>query len=157
MQCSLLNLLFYYIIKQRGDIMYCQDCGSKIKGNENFCPNCGFKINNQVEVISNTIDKTTENRRVASIVLGIISLCGVFFWIFAPIALVISIIGLILAIIANRKVNNSTGIVLNAVGLFLSFVITAVFVLLITFSFNIIRDVWDNTYEAYEKYEYGDF
>ena len=119
--------------------MYCSSCGNKLEDNSKFCPKCGHEMNNNVKTYESEVDKSIEGKRTASIVLGILSLVGVFIIIFAPISLILGIIGLILAIKANHVVKNTAGIVLNAIGLFLSFIIVCILALLIIFSYNIIR------------------
>ncbi len=147
--------------------MYCDKCNTRLMGNENYCSYCGNKINkdfnNNYVVTDNKTDvKSTENSRSASVVLGIISLCGVlFFGIFAPISLVLSIVGLVLAIKANKNVKNAPGIILNSISLFLSFILTMIIFLALLFSFNIIKDAWNDEIKPsiYEEYNdnYGDF
>ena len=144
--------------------MYCDKCNTRLMGNENYCSYCGNKINK--EFVNNyetkEVVKSTENSRSASIGLGIISLCGVlFFGIFAPISFILSIVGLMLAIKASRNVKNTPGIILNAISLFLSFILTVIISLILVFSFNIIKDAWNDEIKPsiYNEYNdnYGDF
>ena len=135
--------------------MNCDKCNCKLSGYMNYCPNCGKRINNEV-ILASDIDRSFENKRVASIVLGIISLLGVSILIFAPVSFILSFIGLILAIIVNKNVRNSAGIILNAISLFLSAIICIFFVLFIFFSYNIIDNKWDKNVEI-QDYFYGDF
>ena len=143
--------------------MFCSSCGHKIDNDIRFCPNCGQKVseNNINTSYENNIDKSIEGKRTASIVLGILSLVGVFIMIFAPISFILAIIGLILAIRANKVVKNTVGIVLNAIGLFLSFIIIAIIALVLIFSYNIIRNgpvdygnFIDNYIEEHSDIEY---
>ncbi len=143
--------------------MYCQSCGTKINEGENYCYNCGKPVN-EVKVINepSTTNKN-EGTRTASIVLGILSLVGTFIAIFAPIALILSIIGLVLAIKANKVYKNPAGIILNAIGLFFSFIITSIIALIIIFSYNIIKNDLGNlgnfnisNYIQEYQEEYGD-
>ena len=141
--------------------MYCSKCNASLKGNENYCSYCGNKINpsfNDYEVLNNE-NKSIENRRTASIALGIISLCGIFFVVFSPISLILSIIGLFLAIKSSKNVKNTPGIILNAVSIFISFIITLFIVLAILFTFNIIKDIDIDEYipNTQESELYGDF
>ena len=119
--------------------MYCSSCGNKLEDNSKFCPKCGHEMNNNVKTYESEVDKSIEGKRTASIVLGILSLVGVFILVFAPISFVLAIIGLILAIKSNKVVKNTAGIVMNAIGLFLSFIIVSILALIIIFSYNIIR------------------
>ena len=125
--------------------MYCNNCGNKLMGSEKYCPNCGHVIQDNVKDVYDNSTKSTEGSRSASIVLGGLSLGGVFFGIFAPISLILSFIGLVLAIKSNRNVKNTLGIVLNSVGLFLSFLIT-IFIILIL---NIIVNTSSGIYDEY--------
>ena len=137
--------------------MYCQECGVTLTGNEKYCPNCGCKLNHDYTSYNNEFDRTAENKRVASLVLGIISLCTVFIGIFAPIGLILAIIGLFLAIKANKKIPNTPAIIINAIGLFLSAIITIFITLIIIFSYNAISNIWDNKYIPEISENYGDF
>ena len=139
--------------------MYCGKCGEKIMPNDEFCPKCGHKVPGAKEAI--TEETPSNGAKTASIILGIISLVGVFFIILAPVSLILAIIGLILGIKANKEVNNTAGIVLNSVGGFISLIITTIVCLLIYFVnigwdsiSNIINDVWENS--AYIKNEVTD-
>ncbi len=118
--------------------MNCSNCQTKLMGSEKFCPNCGQRIGNE---ISTPVDKAVDGKRSASIVLGILSLIGVFFIVFAPLSFILGVIGLVLAIKANRQVNNIAGIVLNAVGALVSAIIIGLFILLIRLSFGIIQNI----------------
>lgn len=137
--------------------MNCKSCGSKLNGTENYCANCGARINNDIISIDDNLNRSIENKRVASLVLGIVSISLLFVGIFAPISLILAIIGLILAIIAGRKVKNTAGIILNAISLLLSLIVTLIIALIIIFSFNIIRDTWDNINTPSQSDNYGDF
>ena len=121
--------------------MYCSNCGNKINDDENYCANCG-KVANEHKPI--TIDNNNEGARSASIVLGILSLIGIFIFIFAPISLILSIIGLILAIKASKVYKNTAGIVINAIGLIFSFIITSIIALIIYFSYDVIKNQINN-------------
>ena len=129
--------------------MYCSDCRKKLNGNENYCPECGKKRELEViETNSSVSNTSSDNYRTTSIVLGIISLVGVLLVVFSPVSLILSIIGLVLAIKANKNVENVVGIVLNGVGLFLSFIITAVMVFILSLAIRIYK------YGAYDIGEY---
>ena len=136
--------------------MYCNKCGNKLMGSEKYCPNCGNRMDNNVTEVREI--KSTESSRSASIILGGISLGGVFMGIFAPIALILSIIGLVLAIKSNKNVKNTVGIVLNAIGLFLSLIITTIIALVIYFMVNTSKGIFDNFWENFNyPYEKQDF
>lgn len=120
--------------------MYCSNCGAKINDGEKYCTNCGKLISESKPITIDNNKNNNEGTRTASIVLGILSLVGIFIVIFAPISLILSIIGLILAIKSSKTYKNTAGIVLNAVGLFLSFIITVIITLIMIFSYNIIKN-----------------
>lgn len=109
--------------------MYCKNCSYRLVGTERYCPNCGEKVNfsyAEIEKPKKEENKPSlENVRTSSITLGIISLIGIFFGIFAPISLILSIIGLVLAIRSSKNNTNTAGLILNAISLFLSLIITA--------------------------------
>ena len=130
--------------------MYCSKCGNKLIESDKYCANCGNKIDN----INNSFavpSTNGDNGRTASIVLGILSLIGVFMFIFSPISLILSIIGLVLAIRSNKISNNTVGIVMNGISLFLSFMLTLFIGLIIYFlvtGSDYIEDwYWNNDYE----------
>ena len=150
--------------------MYCSECGKKLNGNENYCPECGKKRELEVVETNSSVSNTSsDNYRTTSIVLGIISLVGVLLVVFSPVSLILSIIGLVLAIKANKTVENVAGIILNGVGLFLSFIITAVMVFILSLAIHIYKyGVYDigeyleekveqfNPYEDSNEDNYGD-
>ena len=103
--------------------MYCSNCGKKNEGN-NYCTNCGNKLNNEDNNTNQiVVKKDCNGLKTASIVLGILGIVGSLLIIFSPISFTFSLVGLILGIIANKKIRNISGIVLSSIGLFLSFVI----------------------------------
>lgn len=141
--------------------MYCDRCGNRLMGYEKYCPNCGNTIKDNVkdiDIANDNMNKSTESNRSTSIVLGGLSLGGVFLGIFAPISLILSIIGLVLAIKSNKNSKNTIGIVLNGIGLFLSFIITGFIILVIYFVVNtsngVIDEYWDNYYDTYERQDF---
>ena len=140
--------------------MYCDRCGNRLMGYEKYCPNCGNVIGEkeEVKVVNDNENRSTESNRSASIVLGGLSLGGVLLGIFAPISLILSIIGLVLAIKSNKNSKNTVGIVLNGIGLFLSFIITGFIILVIYFVVNtsngVIDEYWDNYYDTYERQDF---
>ena len=145
--------------------MYCDNCGTRLTGNENYCFNCGKMVN---KVSNSNVDKvnisTVNNSnnlntgtKTASIVLGIISLVGILLFIFSPISLILSLIGLILGIKANRVSDNVAGIVINAIGLFLSLIITSIIIFLIYIAVNMGNNIdlskipWNEYISEYEE------
>ena len=131
--------------------MYCNNCGGSINGFEKYCPNCGKLISNTF-LEDKSINKSTENARTASIVLGGLSLGGIFLVIFAPVSLILSIIGLILGIKSNKYYKNTIGIVLNSIGLFLSFILTGIFALMIYFVVDEINNGQDDYRKVIDRY-----
>ena len=125
--------------------MNCINCGEKVEAKNNYCPNCGHKISENVTPkVETYVDKTIENNRTASIVLGIISIAGVLLVVFSPISLILSVIGLILAIKSNKSINNTAGIILNGISLFLSFVATAIIIFIFIIAINVSKYGIDN-------------
>ena len=124
--------------------MNCNNCGNNLKGNENYCPGCGKRIDSKMPI--DEFSKTsTENYRTASIVLGGLSLGGVVLFVLAPVSLILSIIGLICAIKSNKNSKNTVGLVLNGIGLFLSFIITSIIALFLYLAVDIVKDGIDGT------------
>ena len=120
--------------------MFCENCGTRLASDEKYCPNCGNEIKKNNIVTSQS--KTESNgKKTASIVLGIISLAGIFFVVFSPISLILSLIGLIIGIKAHKETSNVAGIVLNAIGLFISVIITAIIAFIIMIIVNVRKNV----------------
>lgn len=121
--------------------MYCSNCGTKNDGN-NYCVKCGNKLefNN-----NNVVIEEGKSLKTASIVLGILGIIGSVLIIFSPISFVLSLIGLILGIVATKKIRNVSGIVLSSIGLFLSLIILGIIGLI----FNIAIE---NRYDEIDKY-----
>ena len=145
--------------------MYCDNCGTKLTGDENYCFNCGKKVNNvnnsdvgkaNISTVDNSNNLNT-GTKTASIVLGIISLVGIFLVIFSPISLILSLVGLILSIKANKVTNNVAGIVINAIGLFLSLIITSIIVFILYLVVNMGNNIdlskmpWNEYISEYEE------
>ena len=136
--------------------MYCENCGKKLNENGNYCANCGEKINN-LSILNEKNSESTENIRIASIVLGGLSLGGALLFILAPVSFILGIIGLILAIKSHRNGNNVVGIVLNAIGIFLSIIILGIISLMIRVTVNAIKygtDWYDNNIYDYLERQY---
>ena len=145
--------------------MYCDNCGTKLTGDENYCFNCGKKVNNvnnsdvgkaNISTVDNSNNLNT-GTKTASIVLGIISLVGIFLVIFSPISLILSLVGLILSIKANKVTSNVAGIVINAIGLFLSLIITSIIVFILYLVVNMGNNIdlskmpWNEYISEYEE------
>ena len=132
--------------------MCCQKCSQILTGNEKYCPQCGKKINYSSDYQAITIKEknSTENMRSASIALGIISLIGLSLFIFSPISLILSLIGLIFAIKANK---NTAGIILNAISLFLAVIITIFIGLILYFIITESRNLPDILNDYYQQNE----
>lgn len=146
--------------------MKCKSCGNEINKNSKFCSECGEKIE-EIEEVSGELE--TENKepvkkdgnRTASIVIGIIALVGDVLIIFFPVSFVLSIIGLILAIIACKEVKNVAGIVLNSIALVLSILLISFTIWLISlvpkFINNGTSKIMDLFSERIEDFDLGNF
>ena len=134
--------------------MTCRNCNHTLKGEEKYCPNCGCRTENNEAITIDNGHHSTENFRLASVILGILSLG---FFIFAPVSLILSVIGLVFAIKSHKNSNNTVGIVLNAVSLFLASIITMIFMLFINLTIDVIKDVSHEYNNYIEEYNHGDF
>ena len=126
--------------------MYCTECGAKNEKESKFCSSCGNKlestkttkkttkteevkeepkgVNTGVTIDNKPVQLVTEEKDgkgIASIILGAISL----FFQFLP----IPIVGLVLGLKTKDKSTKTPGIVLNAIGLFLSIIVTIIVVI----------------------------
>ena len=138
--------------------MYCGNCGSKNENNK-YCTNCGHeleKTNNQ------NIDlniKEINIYKIISIVLGVLGIAGASVIVFSPISLVLSIVGLIIAVIGSRKSKNVLGIILNAIGTILSVISIIIVSMLIRVAIiginNLINEI--SSYNYSENYNINDF
>ena len=134
--------------------MYCEKCKNMVSNDYNYCPECGSKLVNQSVFTEPDINPITENNRTLSLTLGIISLIGLSLFVFAPISLILSIIGLIFAIRANRFVKNTASIIINAISLCLSFLITSIMLLIVMVIFGFFGRL-DYDFD-YPKFNHGD-
>ena len=128
---------------------FCPKCGNKVENNCSFCTKCGMNLINNTNNYNgnnNVVKSEGSSTRVASIVLGILGILGAVLFIFAPISLILSIIGLILGIIATKKCRNVAGIVLSSIGLFISLIMCVLIGMLIYFAFITV----DTTYGDYD-------
>ena len=132
--------------------MYCTKCGNKLNNNDNFCNNCGEKrveLEN-VNVNNNVVNKNNSSNgmKIASIILGSISIGGSLLFVFAPFCFILSIIGLILGICALKKGKNVSGILLSSIGFVLSIIMSVIIVMFFIFAFR-TAEVNDYQYEEY--------
>jgi len=133
--------------------MYCNNCGKEITTEGKFCSNCGSEIMNSSNGVNNKVNnnKNYNDMRGISIVLGILGIIGGIMVIFSPIAFILAVIGFILALISNKHTRNVVGIVLNSIGLFLSFL----GILLIGFVIRLGIGLFSNLVNEYNNYSYG--
>ena len=95
--------------------MYCNNCGTENEKETKFCVKCGKELG-----------KKSEGLGIASMILGIISI--VLSFIITVVTLPLSITGLILGIVNKAKGGKKiSGIVLNAISIFLSIVLIFVY------------------------------
>ena len=128
--------------------MYCSNCGTKIvNDNDKYCTNCGTKLdksnsqtndNNQNNITNNINNNNW--LKIASIILGSLSIAGSLLIIFAPISFILSIIGLILTIYSLKKDKNLPGILTNSIGLVLSIIVNIVLIIIIMNIFGTVSD-----------------
>lgn len=150
--------------------VYCTNCGNKLNDNDKFCTSCGEKrdrivINKNTDNVNgNSVRRNDSGMKIASIVLGSISILAALMFIFAPVGLLLSIIGLVLGLCALKKGKNVVGILLSSIGLVLSIGITVFIVCMFIFMFNEIdtnnyqyEDYYDQFYDEFNDYydEYG--
>ncbi len=96
--------------------MNCKDCGTVNEKGTKFCKNCGKEL------------KVKEGLGTASLVIGIFAI--IFSFIFTLLNLILSITGLILGIVNKSKGGKKvSGIVLNAIAIFLSIVMFFVYLI----------------------------
>ena len=102
--------------------MYCINCGNKIGEGDKYCIRCGNTISIDNGVSNNTTEKKDySGKKIASIILGSLSIGFSMLIVFAPISLIMSIIGLILSFVVIKNEKNVIGIILNSIGLLISF------------------------------------
>lgn len=112
--------------------MYCVNCGNKIDSNNNYCTNCGVKVSKGNSVDGDIISKKNDTGlRIASIILGVLSIICSVTVIFFVYGFIMGIVGLVIGIFALKKGKNLAGIILNVVGLVLSIVVFGLFIWLI--------------------------
>ena len=130
--------------------MYCSNCGTKNTGN-NFCISCGNRLD-EVNTNINVMKKDNNGSKVASIILGVISIFGSIMIVLSPVSIILSIIGLVLGIDSRKKGTNVLGIVLNIIGLILSIGMLLLICLFINWAVNLPDEYNDSYYE--EIYDY---
>ena len=151
---------------------YCDSCGNEIKKDELYCSKCGTKITKETkktalkeskkkveskEVLpsEDTRNNVSKEDHAGSLTLGIISIILAFTFIGAPIALVLSIIGLILVAKTKTKSGMRTGsLVVNIIGIVLGFFITCllIFGLVLAFKLPDYNYNYDNIEEKVDSY-----
>ena len=132
--------------------MECKKCGKEIKKNDKFCQYCGTKIEEgvketkteskkaekveavKVEPVKTTSSDTNQSGKglaIASMALGIVGL--VFTFVFGPLAFILSLLGLIFAIVAKKKCGFKTaGLITSIAGIVLQVVATIIIVFFFT-------------------------
>ena len=101
--------------------MYCVNCGNRIDSNDKYCTRCGNMLNIDNSKNRDCVDRNGySGNKIASIILGTLSIRFSMFIIFAPIGLVFSIIGLILCFVIIKNEKNVIGILLNLIGFLIS-------------------------------------
>lgn len=137
--------------------MYCVSCGTERRQNSAYCSNCGRKFEVDTNISSNNVDNKNTDNEVASIVLGVLGIAGSILIVFAPVAFILSLIGLIVAIINKKKKRSTAGIVLSSIGLFLSIVVLTIIIIIFNIIVNTVVDNTDNGENLYDKYrEYAE-
>ena len=138
--------------------MYCISCGNKIENNDKYCTRCGNRLNIDNNSFNNNVEKKGySGKKIVSIILGAFSIGFSMLIIFAPIGLVLSIIGLILSFVVINNENNVIGIVLNLIGLLISLCICLLFIFVIRYVVaNVDSSVIDN-FKYNENYNNWDF
>ena len=104
---------------------FCDNCGQKLKTEDQYCPNCGQKIGARVVIRENK-----EGLGTASMVIGIISLVLAF--IISVGVFPLAIVGLILGIVNKAdKGKKVSGIILNIIAILLSIMIFIAFLVVL--------------------------
>ena len=118
--------------------MKCVKCNSNINKNEKFCSNCGNEVN-----------KSDNTFAIVSIIVGVISFLGGFFFIPLP------IIGLVLALKQKDKSTESIiGIIINSISLFFAIISLVIIISLIRYIPQIGKEFVDELKEDInEEYE----
>ena len=137
--------------------MYCINCGNRIDNNDNYCTGCGNKVNVNNDVRNNITEKKDySGKKIASIILGSISIALSFMVIFAPLGLGLAIIGLIISFLVLKNEKNVLGLVLNIIGFVISFFICILFILVIRYVVTDIDNSWLNDFEYRDNFDFGE-
>ena len=134
--------------------MYCTNCGNKIYNDDKYCTRCGNKID--INVSNNVEKKSYSGKKIASIVLGSISIFLSMLVIFAPLGLGLAIIGLILSFVVLKNEKNVIGIVLNLIGLVISLFICIMFMFVIRYVVTDMDTNWLNDFEYRDNFGFDD-
>ena len=87
--------------------MYCINCGNRIGDGDKYCIRCGNRIGIDNGVSNNTTEKKDySGKKIASIILGSLSIGFSMLIVFAPISLIMSVIGLILSFVVIKNFFN---------------------------------------------------
>lgn len=139
--------------------MYCTNCGNRIYNDDKYCTRCGNKIDinvNQFNDSNNVEKKSYSGKKIASIVLGSISIFLSMLVIFAPLSLCMAIIGLILSFVALKNEKNFIGIILNLIGLVISSFICIMFMFVIRYVVTDMDTSWLNDFEYRDNFGFGE-
>ena len=137
--------------------MYCINCGNKINNDDNYCTGCGNKVNVNNDVRNNITEKEGySGKKIASIILGAISIALSFMVIFAPLGLGLSIIGLIISFLVLKNEKNVLGLVLNLVGFVISLGICVLFMFIIRYVVSDMDTSWLNDFEYGDNFGFGE-
>lgn len=136
---------------------FCSNCGKEIQAESSFCINCGNKLDviHQNNFNNNSMSDQNQNNsnknnglKIASLVIGIISICLSF--VFNLFIIPLAIVGLILGIVYSCKNKKfCIGIVLNSIGIILPIIITSLLVGIINSFYetttNQIEEIWSDS------------
>lgn len=132
--------------------MYCTNCGNKIDNkNDNFCTNCGVrleKLDNDLANVSSVSSNNVNGINIVAIILGVLGIMGSLTFVFAPMSLILSIIGLVLGFSILKKEKNFIPLLITSIGTVLSLIVT---VILIFICVNIINMVNDKSIPWYDE------
>lgn len=141
--------------------MYCVNCGNRIDSNDKYCTRCGNMLNIDNSKNRDCVDRNGySGNKIASIILGTLSIGFSMFIIFAPIGLVFSIIGLILCFVIIKNEKNVIGIVLNLIGFLISLCICILFMFVIRYVVANVDSSFIDDFKYSEKnneLDFGDY